>query len=631
MTLETGLCILHFASCILHLESCFNHKENQMTKDILAVENLSVHYLIEETQEIKRAVDDISFVLREGEFFGITGQSGSGKTTVAKALLGIVTGYPGVVDCAVTFDGKRIVERRADAGSKFTARAFRRWHRNCYKKPIEPLRGSGISAILQQPKDALNPYMPVWKQVAECIEAREHAKPDSPEKQVSDYLTRVGLKPEEDAEKFPHALSIGMCQRVCIAMILALKPKLIIADEPTTKLDLVTQHEMIELLMDLKVNGDSGWRPTMLLITHELGVLGRLVDKVAVMNDGRFVEPVDAPRQLFFNPQHSYTQKLVESYRSIGKRDSETVQNGRLPPPELVQIKGLNKTFRNGEMALRDISFQLGAGESVGLVGKSGGGKTTLARIILGVTKPDETERIDRSDLPQSRPAYLYDLGRLGKIEPAFVDTSTGREFRRRVQMVYQEASEALPKRDTILYSVAEAYTIHWRGVIRRRDREALARQVLSECGLKPNQFYNYPHQLSGGECKRALIARALAAFGYPIDAELTAGDPLNRLLLADEPVSGLDAVIRTQILELIREVKEKLNLTLLVISHNLEVIKSLCDAVVVLKGHDEEDKALGRTGGEIVELGRCDEIFDGHPENHHPYTQQLLDAKLTL
>jgi ABC-type glutathione transport system ATPase component len=279
---------------------------------------------------------------------------------------------------------------------------------------------------------------------------------------------------------------------------------------------------------------------------------------------------------------------------------------------EHLQINNLRKTFLTRDdsdefVALDGISLTLNAGERFGLVGQSGCGKTTLAKIVVGMAKPDHREMGGIG-------TYLYNFGSRW-IEPAFEDYKTVKEFRGRVQMIYQEAPEALEKRYTAVQSVAEAYTIHWQQKTSRRDRRQLAQEILRAFGLTAEQFESYPHMLSGGECKRVLIARALAVFGYGLEET----EHVQCLLVADEPISGLDAITRNEILAKLKEYTMQLGLTLLVISHNLKVVEFLCDSLAIMDA------------GKIVEKDTRERIFDGQPENHHECTQKLLEAELPV
>jgi len=287
----------------------------------IKIQNLKTYYLIEETQTLRRAVDGVSFDIKQGEIFAITGSSGSGKTTLARSLLGIVDAFPGVINLGLFIEGNSIVKPLNDFDEvgleddksllrKFKSRHFRNWRRNSYQKPIEKLRGKKIFMLFQEPQTTLHPYLPVGKQIAECFKVRNGGKLNTYRGDVLDTLRQVKLTPElRYYEAYPNQLSIGECQRVLIAMSLAIDAKLVIADEPTTKLDKRTQKHIVDMLKSNPF--------TMLLITHELGVINALADRIAVMYRGDIVE-MGTKKQVFSsNRNHPYTEMLLRSYKNV--------------------------------------------------------------------------------------------------------------------------------------------------------------------------------------------------------------------------------------------------------------------------------------------------------------------------
>ncbi len=517
---------------------------------LLAIDGLTV--ALPRGADRPHAVEDVSFTLDGGEVLCIVGESGSGKSVSAAALTGLLP--PGLLVTAgrIGFEGRDL--RGASAAD------------------MRALRGARIGTVFQEPMTALNPLMRVGDQVAEVMQV--HGQPVG--RRVAALLEAVGLPdPARIARSYPHALSGGQRQRVMIATALALEPAILIADEPTTALDVTTQKQILALIRDIQRRRGTG----VLFITHDFGVVAEIADRVAVMQRGRIVEQGPAAA-ILSAPQHAYTRALIAAVPHRAAAARQPIEG-----PAVLALEGVGKTYRSRGVfrpgrvvpAVQAATLEIRRGETLGLVGESGSGKSTLARCIVRLVAADAgTIRFGDTDLrPLSRAGWM--------------------PYRKRIQMVFQDPYASLNPRRRIGDILAEGPVAH--GVPRAQAR-ARAAELLALVQLDPGAAERFPHEFSGGQRQRIGIARALAM------------DP--ELLIADEPVSALDVSVQAQVLALLEELRTRLGLTMLFITHDLRVAAQVCDRVAVMRR------------GVIVEQGRTDAIFS-NPS--HEYTRSLLDS----
>ncbi|MDE0307412.1 MAG: dipeptide ABC transporter ATP-binding protein [Albidovulum sp.] len=508
--------------------------------------NLSIHG--------EKILDEISFEIGEGETFGIVGESGSGKSLTALSIIRLLPG------------GSR-VSGTAELEGRNLLRAS--------EKELCAVRGGEIGVIFQEPMTALNPVKTIGDQVAETLTVHGRASRNQALAIAREKLNRVELPPEEfPLTKFPHELSGGQRQRVCIALAIALRPKLLIADEPTTALDVSTQAQILKLLKSL-VDEDG---MSLMLITHDLAVVAGIADHVAVMHGGRIVE-AGATEALFRRMRHPYTKKLFAASSHAPKRYMVAEQSPLLQVTEAVREYTLPKyrIFARApkRRAVDFVSFAIRRNESLGLVGESGCGKSTLTRAVLGL-EPLQHGRIDLEG------------------EPVLAD-SISREQRRKMQVVFQDPYSSFNPRHRVERLVAEPFYLVSEKLSRSeiRDRVALS---LETVGLRADDMAKYIHEFSGGQRQRIAIARALVI--------------RPKLIILDEAVSALDVSIRAQILDLLAELRKLHGLSYLFISHDLTVVSAITDRVLVMRK------------GKIVEEGETRIVFDSP---RHSYTQHLL------
>ncbi|MFJ8670814.1 dipeptide ABC transporter ATP-binding protein [Streptomyces sp. NPDC093589] len=524
-----------------------------------------------------RAVDGLSFRLPPGRALGIVGESGSGKSTVAAALLDLHRGTGAQVGGTVRVDGLDVLAAP--------------------EPRLRRLRGGTAAMVFQDPLSSLDPYYAIGDQIAEVYRVhRPDASRRAARARAVEVLDRVGIADAaRRARARPHEFSGGMRQRALIAMALACAPRLLIADEPTTALDVTVQAQILDLLHDLRAETGMG----LILVTHDLGVVAGSVDELLVMRAGRAVEhgPVG---EVLSAPTAPYTKELlaavprVDAAGPAAVRELSAVPAPRVParpaaapdgapvPGEvLLEAAGLRREFgRRGARttAVDDVSLTVRAGESLGLVGESGSGKTTVGRMLVRLLDPTSGTLNYRG-----RP-----IGALGEREL--------RPVRSELQMVFQDPVSSLNPRRTIGESVADP--LRAAGVLDDAAIVRRARELLDRVGLDPAWYHRYPHEFSGGQRQRVGIARALA--------------PSPRLLVCDEPVSALDVTTQAQVIELLAELRRDLGLSLVFIAHDLAVVRAVSDRVAVMRA------------GRIVEEGPVDRVYD-HPA--HPYTRGLLAA----
>ncbi|MEV0318729.1 dipeptide ABC transporter ATP-binding protein [Streptomyces sp. NPDC050658] len=494
-----------------------------------------------------RAVDRLSFTLEEGAALGLVGESGSGKSTVASALLGLHRETGAAVGGGVRVDG--IDVQRAGG------------------EELRRLRGGRAAMVFQDPLSSLDPYYAVGDQIAEVYRVHTGASRRAARARAVDVLDRVGIADAaRRARARPHEFSGGMRQRALIAMALACEPALLIADEPTTALDVTVQAQILDLLHTLRAETGMG----LLLVTHDVGVAAESVDEVLVMRYGRAVER-GSVREVLGAPAKAYTRELLGA---VPRLDSPRPAASRAPGDVVLEAVGLRREFGRGKRAFAavdGVSLTVRGGETLGVVGESGSGKTTLGRMLVGLLEPTAGEVRHGDDV-------------------------AGRGVRPDVQMVFQDPVASLNPRRGVGESIADP--LRARG---GRDEAAVrdrVRDLMTRVGLDPAHYGRYPHEFSGGQRQRVGIARALAA------------EP--RVIVCDEPVSALDVTTQAQVIALLAELRRDLGLALVFVAHDLAVVRQVSDRVAVMRQ------------GRIVESGTVDEVY-GAPQE--AYTRQLLAA----
>jgi peptide/nickel transport system ATP-binding protein len=539
----------------------------------LSVRDLSLDFHLR--THILHAVRAVSFDLRRGRTLCLVGESGSGKSVTARALLRIV-------DKVGRITGGRILLRTE--GREIDVAAL-----DPRGRDIRAIRGRRIGLIFQEPMSSLSPVHTIGSQIVEAIRLHTALDRRQAKQRAIELLRQVEIpEPERMADRYTFEFSGGMRQRAMIAMALACDPDILIADEPTTALDVTTQAEILDLIKRLQV--DRGM--AMLLITHDIGVVAEVADDVAVMRFGRIVEqgPVD---DIFHRPQHPYTRRLLASTAKLEAGGARRAGAAAAEAP-ILSVRGLGKVYGesrrwlpgSGRYALRavdDASFDLHPGESLGIVGESGSGKTTLGRLVLRIVEPSAGTVTYRD-----REGREVEVTGLGKREL--------RRFHREVRLVFQDPFSSLNPRMTVKDIIGDPLRVN--GLAQGEALEAKVAGLMALVGLDPQAMERHPHAFSGGQRQRIGIARALAL------------DP--RIIIADEATSALDVSIRSQILDLLLELRARLGLSFLFISHDISVVRYFCDRVIVMHK------------GRIVETGDAEQICTRPRE---PYTQRLISA----
>ena len=513
--------------------------------------------------ERRHAVENIAFDLLDGQILCIVGESGSGKSVTANTIMGLLPRSIRVSAGDIELGGEH---RTSIVGAS--------------PATLRNLRGRVISMIFQDPLSALNPLMTVGAQITEVLTAHGVGTKGSQRSRVIELLTEVNLPdPELMYHQYPFRLSGGQRQRVMIAMALALEPKILIADEPTTALDVTTQAQILHLIRDIQRRKGM----SVMFITHDFGVVAEIADSVVVMEKGHIVETGSA-EQVLKAPSHPYTKRLIAAVPGLtGEDRALTPQETREP---IIKVEGLAKTYRIGSAffgtervvpAVQDVSFEIAPGRTLGIVGESGSGKSSLGRLLV--------------KLQEGNGGRILFEGR----DIAPLSDAEFRPLRPKIQMIFQDPFASLNPRSTIGHILTVGPVAH--GMAYAQARED-AQALLSHVGLDAGAFDRYPHEFSGGQRQRVGIARAFA---------------LNpKLLVADEPVSALDVSIQAQILELLDQIQRETGVSMIFITHDLRVASQICDEIAVMQK------------GRIVEQGPPSQIF---LDPRSDYTRELVDA----
>ncbi len=533
-----------------------------MSEKLLEINNLRVSFITGETEF--EAVKGVSFHVNKGETLGIVGESGSGKSVTARSIMRLLPSPPSFLK-----SGEIVFQQQ-----ELTA---------LNEKQMEAIRGQDISMIFQDPMTSINPTIRVGEQVAESLRKHQSLSKTDAYKQTIELLKLVGIRDAEQRYKqYPHEFSGGMRQRVMIAMALACNPSLLIADEPTTALDVTIQAQILKLMRDMQ----NKMGTSIILITHDLGVVAGMCDRIIVMKEGEIVEQ-GTTEEIFTNAQHPYTKKLLNALPKLHeKKQPKPLSNllaGIDATKPLIAVEHLSKEFELGRgqtvKAVNDLSFHIYPGETLGLVGESGSGKSTTGRTILQLHQPTNGEV-----LYQGVPITRLTAKQL-------------KAMRRHMQIIFQDPYSSLNPRKKIVDIVGEALDIH-KLVKTNEERQQRVEHLLELVGLNKEHAMRYPHEFSGGQRQRIGIARALAV------------EP--NFIVCDEPLSALDVSIQKQIVDLLKDLQQRLGLTYLFIAHDLSMVKHISDRVAVMYG------------GKIVELAESEELYT-NPQ--HPYTRALLQA----
>ncbi len=563
---------------------------------ILKIEDLKVSFQIRGGNT--EAVSNSSFQLAKGESLGIVGESGSGKSVTALSVMNLISCPPGKIS-----SGKIIFQKNGQETNLLSLS----------EKELQAYRGNKIGMIFQEPMTSLNPVYSCGKQISEVLILHKKLSPKEAKSKTIDLFKEVKLpRPESIYDSYPHQISGGQKQRVMIAMAISCNPDILIADEPTTALDVTVQKSILELLKSLQQKHGM----SIIFITHDLGVVAEIADRVLVMYKGKIVEE-GTVKNLFTKPQHPYTKGLIacrpntelnlhrlptiadfmnsENEYSIDEfiqknkkhKLTETKEKTKLEP--LLEVKNLKTYFplntgffgktKSWIKAVDDVSLTVNRGETLGLVGESGCGKTTLGRSILYLTQPSSGE-------------VLFKGNNLGEMTSHQL-----RESRKKLQIIFQDPYSSLNPRKMVGEAIMEPMKVH-QIFKTKKERKEKTIQLLEKTDLAADYFYRYPHELSGGQRQRICIARALA---------------LNpEFIICDESVSALDVSIQAQILNLLNDLKDEFKLTYIFISHDLSVVKFMSDRMAVMQN------------GKIIEIDKADQIYN-HPKTD--YTKKLIEA----
>jgi peptide/nickel transport system ATP-binding protein len=579
-----------------------------MENPILEIKNLVTSF--QSSDKTIKAVNDVSFTLHKNEIIGIVGESGSGKSVTSLSIMGLIPNPPGEIT------GGEILLTKSDGETVDTI--------GLNKDELQKIRGKEVSMIFQEPMTSLNPVFTCGDQVIETILLHQNLSKKEAKALTIELFKKVELpRPEDIYDQYPHQLSGGQKQRIMIAMAISCNPTILIADEPTTALDVTVQKTILKLLKDIQTETEMG----ILFITHDLGVIAEIANRIVVMYKGKVVEE-GLVKDIFKNPQHPYTKGLlacrpplkarytklptVPDFMDIGE-DGKVSENSisvddfiktiALSPEKritdheklyaqnpILQIKNLKTYFplktnflgktTEWVKAVDGISFDVFPGENLGLIGESGCGKTTTGRTILQLNKAKEGEIIYKGK----------DVVKMNKKELL--------EFRKEVQIIFQDPYSSLNPRKTIGNAIMEPMEVH-NVYASAKERKKKAIELLEKVNLSADHFNRYPHEFSGGQRQRICIARTLAM--------------KPKFIICDESVSALDVSVQAQVLNLLNELKQDYGLTYIFISHDLSVIKYMCDRMIVMNKK-----------GQIERYGECDAIYSD-PQTE--YTKSLIEA----
>ena len=546
----------------------------------LRINNLSIDYKLR--KETVNAAKSINIEINRGEIVGLVGESGSGKSTVANAIIDLID-EPGKISSGSIYLGDINLSES--------------------KNNVINLRGKKIGFIFQDPQTSLNPILTIGQQLIETIQTHIKISMIDAKNKAINLLKEVGIKDAENRfNDYPHQFSGGMRQRVVISLSLCCEPELLIADEPTTALDVSIQSQILELIKKLTKERNLA----VILITHDMGVIAETTNRVAVMKNGNLVE-IGTTKQILTDPNELYTKSLVSSVPPTNKKisrfkitqtDNKNQKNVNIKilnrwnkreilNQDLIQIRNLSKNFnegffteknQNNILAVDDVSFNIQEGKSFGLVGESGSGKTTIAKMIVNLFKPSSGD-------------IYFDKTCINKI----TNNKELLKYRKQIQMIFQDPYSSLNGRLKVKDIIAEPIKLHDPKIL-PKEIDSYIHDLLESVELSQTSSERYPHEFSGGQRQRISIARALAT--------------KPRLLVCDEPTSALDVSIQAQILNLLKDLQEQLNLTILFISHDLPVVRQMCDRIGVLKD------------GKMCEISNTEELFH-RPQNE--YTKELL------
>ena len=552
----------------------------------LEINNLDIQY--KTRKETINASRNVTFNLERGEILGIVGESGSGKSTVANAIINLIDKPGRITNGSIKLDNIECCNN---------------------ENIIQDIRGKKIGFVFQDPQTSLNPLFKIKNQLVETIQTHLDLNFFDAEKKSIDLLREVGIEnPEKRINEYPHQFSGGMRQRVVIALALCCEPDLIIADEPTTSLDVSIQFQILKLLKNLTVQRNLG----VILITHDMGVIAETTNRVVVMRYGKIVEQGNTV-EVLSNPQSNEckslvmsvppTNKKIERFKLISPEGDEITNNSsnltnsiiqnwavrEISNEKLLDFKNITKIFDeqlfirskkeiNKLKALDNVSFQIIEGESFGLVGESGSGKSTIAKIITSLIKPTSGE-VFFEDLSLHNPKNI-------KIK---------NKYRGQIQMIFQDPYSSLNPRFKVKEIIAEPIKFFQKGISNKAIQKNI-NDLIDIVGMSRQSLERYPHEFSGGQRQRISIARSLAT--------------RPRLLICDEPTSALDVSIQAQILNLLKDLQEELNLTILFISHDLPVVRQMCDRIAVLKN------------GKLCEVEKTENLFNNP---NHQYTKELI------
>ncbi|MBD1147475.1 ABC transporter ATP-binding protein [Pelagibacterales bacterium SAG-MED31] len=555
---------------------------------LLEIKNLNISY--KTRKETIVASSNVNFTLERGEILGIVGESGSGKSTIANAIINLIDPPGQITDGIIKIDNKELQNN---------------------EEIIQKIRGKKIGFVFQDPQTSLNPLFKIKDQLIETIQTHLSVSYDEALKKSINLLEEVGIEnATKRIEDYPHQFSGGMRQRVVIALAISCEPDLIIADEPTTALDVSIQYQILELLKELTIKRNLG----VIIITHDMGVIAETTNKVIVMRHGLIVEQ-GKTKDLLTNPKSTEarslvisvppTNKKIERFKLIGPDGSEITSSStnltkniiktwgvrKNTNQKLLELKNITKVFddqsisyrkkidENAVKAVNNVSFKLFEGETLGLVGESGSGKSTIAKIITGLVRPSVGE-LEYNGLP------LYNSKRKYQI-----DKSRGQ-----IQMIFQDPYSSLNPRFKVKDIIAEPIKFFQKSIM-KNDLEQNVNDLIDIVGMTRKSLDRYPHEFSGGQRQRISIARALAT--------------RPRLLICDEPTSALDVSIQAQILNLLKDIQDELHLTMLFISHDLPVIRQMCNRIIVLKN------------GIVCETNETEKLFN---DPTHKYTKELIN-----